>query len=108
MPGGSPDPDPSPNLSKEEIATEVMNRMRTEFGGNIRQGLQDKARDGARVALSDLGVLTVNNVAGVLYRFFMDRVYQTFSDNVPGFWPWLRNKVGTGNGPVIPDEAVKP
>lgn len=28
-----------------------------------------------------------------LDRFIMQRVYQTFSDNVPGFWPWLRSRV---------------
>lgn len=30
---------------KNDVATEVMNRMRSEFGGNIRQGIEDKVKD---------------------------------------------------------------
>jgi hypothetical protein len=54
-----------------------------------RQVLEDKNKS----AITESNVVTTANIDDAMYQFIMDRQYQVFADNVPGFWDWLRGKV---------------
>lgn len=78
VPSGAPEPtpEPTPTITVEEI----MSAMRAEFGGNIRQGLQDKARDGVKA-------LSASLQARGLDRWLMDRVFECLTTNWPDQFP---------------------
>lgn len=52
--------------------------------------VKNNSQLGAERAISGQGVLTVGNTPTVLYQFTKDRIYETFNENAPGFWPKLR------------------
>ena len=110
--GGTPPPPPDPGGSGvtpqdiEAIKNAVAAQIRQEFGGNIRQGIMDKSRDGASQALSQAGVLTTGNAASTLYQPIKDRVYEVFSQNAAGFWPWLAAKVRGASQPQQAQSAA--
>lgn len=58
-------------------------------------------------AINNKRVLTEANGRDYFYQFFKDRLYEVFVQNVPGFWEWLREKVGGGEGPVEPTEPTE-
>jgi hypothetical protein len=57
-----------------------------------RQVLEDKSKS----AISESNVTTTNNIKDALYQFVLDREYEVFESNAPGFWAWLLGKVQGG------------
>jgi hypothetical protein len=100
--GSTPPPDPTPTLTVEEI----MVAMRREFGGSsndIRQGLEDKTKDAVR----ELKLWSPSLQDRGLDQWDMDRLFQTFDHNVPGFWPWLRSRVPGAEAAFRAQEAAR-
>lgn len=58
--------------------------------------IKNNSQVGAERAVITGHVLTYDNVRPTLFQFTKDRVYEVFSENLPGFWPWLLSKITGG------------
>jgi hypothetical protein len=57
-----------------------MQTIRNEFGGNIRQGIQDKSRDGAALALTNFGLSSGSMQTRGVDQWARDRFYEVLRD----------------------------
>ena len=89
----------------DQIVAETVNALHLAHGGSppsIRQGIEDKAKD----AIRELNMHSDSMQYRGIDQWLRDRVYQTFEENAPGFWEWLRGEVRGGTDERV-DAAVR-
>lgn len=83
-PGGG-----EPGMTLDEL-TQALADQNSELSVALGKIVKNKSRD----AIGTEKVLTENNTKDYLYQWQLDRMYEVFNSNVPGFWQWMVERVG--------------
>jgi hypothetical protein len=86
--GQPPQPPQEAGMTKDEFVL-ALNTPNDPLAVALGKTIKNKSRE----AISTEKVLTENNGQHYFYQFYKDRLYEVFSENVPGFWAWLAERV---------------
>lgn len=88
--GGGGEPQPQEGGMTLEELTEALADQNSALSVALGKIVKNKSRD----AIGTEKVLTEGNTKDYLYQWQLDRMYEVFASNVPGFWEWMTERVG--------------